>query len=59
MLPIGTILPFILTIAIIDLIGVYTSYPVIKKYMIDPQMTNKKKVDNTELSENSEEIYEE
>ena len=59
LLPIGTILPFILTIAIIDLIGVYTSYPVIKKYMIDPQMTNKKKVDNTELSENSEEIYEE
>ena len=42
-LPIGVILPFILTIAIIDLIGVYASYPVIKKYMIDPQAHIRKK----------------
>ena len=40
-LPIGIILPFIITIAIFDMIGVYAAYPVIKKYMIDPQMDNK------------------
>ena len=39
-LPLGIIFPFIITVAIFDLIGVYVSYPVIKKYMIDPQMQN-------------------
>lgn len=36
-MPIGIILPFILTIAIFDMIGVYAAYPIIKKYMIDTQ----------------------
>ena len=40
-IPIGIILPFVITIAVIGLIGVYASFPVIKKYMIDPQMGKK------------------
>ena len=55
-LPIGVILPFILTIAIVDLIGVYASYPVIKKYMIDPQTFSRKK--SAEASDEAEEIIE-
>ncbi|MBQ9744430.1 MAG: hypothetical protein IJW19_04810 [Clostridia bacterium] len=61
-MPIGIILPFILTIAIVDLIGVYASYPIIKKYMIDPQMTRKSGENedfDEENAEYSEEITEE
>jgi hypothetical protein len=57
-MPIGIILPFFLTIAIIDMIGVYTSYPIIKKYMIDPQLTNKKTSSDDEFEEELEEIPE-
>lgn len=57
-MPIGIILPFFFTIAIIDMIGVYTSYPIIKKYMIDPQLANKKTPSNDELDEELEEIPE-
>lgn len=35
-MPLGIMLPFIITIALCYFIGGYASYPVIKKYMIDP-----------------------
>jgi len=35
-IPIGIILPFIITIALCNYLSVYCAYPVIKKYMIDP-----------------------
>ena len=38
-MPLGTVLPFIITVAIANLISVYCAYPVIKKYMIDPYYT--------------------
>ena len=34
-MPIGIILPFIITISLLDFIGVYASYPNIDKYMVD------------------------
>lgn len=34
-MPIGLILPFVITIALIDFIGVYCAYPNIDKYMVD------------------------
>ena len=34
--PLGIILPFVLTIGVIGYIGVYTAYPKIKEIMIDP-----------------------
>ena len=40
------------------MIGVYTSYPIIKKYMIDPQLANKKTPSNDEFDEELEEIPE-
>ena len=58
-LPIGAILPFVLTIAVIGMIGVYTSFPVIKKYMIDPQSHGRKKSANEEITEEAEELTEE
>lgn len=39
--PIGLILPFIITIAICDFIGVYAAYPVILKYMLSDEDRNK------------------
>ena len=36
-MPIGIILPFVITFALIDMIGVYCAFPIVKKYMIDPQ----------------------
>lgn len=35
--PIGIVLPFIITIALFDFIGVYTAYPNIIKYMMDEE----------------------
>ncbi len=35
--PIGMILPFVITISILDFIGVYVAYPNIIKYMMDPE----------------------
>ena len=35
-IPLGIILPFVLTVAVIGYIGVYTAYPKIKEIMIDP-----------------------
>ena len=33
-MPIGLILPFVITVAVIDFIGVYCAYPNIDKYMV-------------------------
>ena len=33
--PLGSIFPFIITIALVDFIGVYCAYPNIDKYMVD------------------------
>ena len=35
--PLGLVLPFIITVAICDFIGVYTAYPVILKYMVSDE----------------------
>ena len=35
-MPVGIVLPFIITVALLNYISVYCAYPVIKKYMIDP-----------------------
>ena len=37
LMPLGAILPFIITFAICDFIGVYTAYPVILKYMVSEE----------------------
>ncbi len=42
-LPIGIILPFVITIVLCAYISVYCAYPVIKKYMIDPYYKEVKK----------------
>lgn len=39
-MPLGIILPFVITIAILDFIGVYFSYPNIDKYMVDHSHDN-------------------
>ncbi len=36
-MPIGALLPFIITFAVCDFIGVYTAYPVILKYMVSDE----------------------
>ncbi|MBR0303233.1 MAG: hypothetical protein IJQ80_05240, partial [Clostridia bacterium] len=46
-MPIGVILPFIFTIALCKFIMNYCSYPVIKKYMIDPYYKEEKKIEET------------
>ncbi len=35
-MPLGAVLPFVITVALCHYISVYCAYPVIKKYMIDP-----------------------
>lgn len=40
-MPLGALLPFIITFAICDFIGVYTAYPVILKYMVSEEDRNK------------------
>lgn len=40
-MPLGLLLPFIITIAICDFIGVYAAYPVILKYMVDEKERNR------------------
>ncbi len=61
-MPIGIILPFIITIAICDFIGVYAAYPVILQYMVDEKDRNriiyKIDIDEEDNSENHEEITE-
>lgn len=52
-MPLGAILPFILTIAIIDFMGVYAAYPNIIKYMMDEE--DAKAVINRTFVEKAEE----
>ncbi len=40
-MPVGALLPFIITVAICDFIGVYAAYPVILKYMVDEKDRNR------------------
>jgi len=40
-MPLGLILPFIITISICDFMGVYAAYPVILQYMVDEKDRNK------------------
>ena len=40
-LPLGLLLPFIITIAICDFIGVYAAYPIILKYMVNEKDRNR------------------
>ena len=35
-MPVGLLLPFVITIAICDFASVYAAYPVVIKYMMDP-----------------------
>lgn len=65
LMPLGLLLPFIITIAVCDFIGVYASYPVILQYMVDEKDRNKiiYKIDYDEESEenidaDSEEVTE-
>lgn len=39
-IPLGAILPFVVTISLIDFIGVYAAYPNIDKYMVDHSLDN-------------------
>lgn len=48
-MPIGIILPFVITIAIMDFISVYFAYPNIDKYMVDHSLDN-----NDESNEKNE-----
>jgi len=40
-MPVGLLLPFIITVAICDFIGVYAAYPVILQYMVDEKDRNR------------------
>lgn len=48
-MPVGIILPFVITFAIIDFMGVYAAYPNIDKYMVDHSEPSE--ADISELSE--------
>ena len=51
-LPLGAILPFILTVAVCGYIGTYAAYPKIKEVMIDPYYDeNGNPLQNTEESD--------
>ena len=41
---IGTILPMVITLALLMFTGVYCAYPVMKKYMIDPYYTQESQI---------------
>ncbi len=43
-MPLGMILPFVITFAIIDFIGVYFAYPNIDKYMVDHSVKNEESI---------------
>lgn len=64
LMPLGALLPFIITFAICDFIGVYTAYPVILKYMVSEEDRNKliyrtsyqdDELDDEETSDDNEE----
>lgn len=47
-IPIGLILPFVITISLLNFISIYCAFPVIKKYMIDPYYKEIKQQQQTE-----------
>lgn len=51
---VGMILPFIFTIALLMYIGVYCTYPIMKKYMIDPYYDDKGRLKPEEDVESAE-----
>ena len=61
-MPVGLLLPFIITFAICDFIGVYAAYPVILQYMVDEKDRNRiiykieadEEVDEAENGQNEE-----
>lgn len=53
-MPLGIILPFIITISLCSFIAIYCTYPVIKKYMIDPYYPDK---DNSNNKYDDEPIF--
>lgn len=61
--PIGMILPFVITIAILDFIGVYCAYPNIIKYMMSEEdarmIVEKIPIEDEEIIEENEEMIEE
>ncbi|MBE6701092.1 MAG: DUF624 domain-containing protein [Ruminococcaceae bacterium] len=46
-LPLGGLLPFFITVALVNFIGVYAAYPNIKKIMIDPYYKSDDHIENT------------
>ena len=56
-LPIGVMMPIILTLALGMFISGYASYPVIQKYMIDPYY-NDEKPENDDIEEPDEPVFE-
>ena len=54
--PLGILLPLVITFSLCNFITGYASYPVIKKYMIDPYYSNDS--DNSEINEAQEPIFE-
>lgn len=46
-LPLGGLLPFFITVALVSFIGIYAAYPNIKKIMIDPYYKSSDFVDTT------------
>ena len=51
--PLGVIFPFLFTLALISFIAIYTAYPGIKKYMIDPYYTK----DEADGDDNQDKIF--
>ena len=54
-IPVGVMLPIILTLALLMFIAGYASYPVIKKYMIDPYYPEENSSDD-EFSDGDDEV---
>ena len=52
-MPLGLLLPFIITVAICDFIGVYAAYPIILQYMVD-EKDRKKIIYKTDYDEEDE-----
>lgn len=55
-MPLGILLPFIITVSICDFIGVYAAYPVILQYMLD-EKDRKKVIYNVKIEDDEENDY--
>ena len=55
-MPLGILLPFIITVAVCDFIGVYAAYPVILQYMLD-EKDRKKVIYRLNNDEDTDEDY--